>query len=106
MTNASDRRDSRLQFINKKGWEIAQRLMKVKAGQRLVLSDIKGVTMDDTDEPPEVRLRRFLDQINNARTRLDTPEYGACTQCGAAFHELQLDEMPWVEYCQPCDAKM
>ena len=102
--STGDRRALRLERINSKGWDVAQRLMAVKSRQNMDLSDIKGLTMDDTDEPPEVRLRRYLDQINAARKRLDTPEYGSCTTCGSTFQEGQLDEMPWVELCAPCAA--
>lgn len=95
---------TRLEHINQKGWEVAQRLAKVKAGQNLRLEDIKGLTADDVQETPEERLRRFLDQINAARTRLSTDDYGKCLQCGAPFQPAQLDEMPWVELCHGCAA--
>lgn len=103
--SVSDPQKLRLEHINKKGWAVAQKLMAVKARQNLDLSDIKGATMDDLDEPPEVRLRRYLDQINRARARLQSGEYGSCLQCGAPFSAGQLDEMPWVELCAPCDAQ-
>ncbi len=101
---AEERQALRLERINAKGWEVAQRLMNVKARQNLDLSDIKGLKMDDTDEPPEVRLRRWLDQINASRTRLGTDAYGKCEGCGAPFSDGQLDEMPWVSHCAACDA--
>jgi len=94
----------RLKRINDKGWEVAQRLMKVKANQNLNLDDIKGLKMDDTGETPEPRLRRFLDQINQARARLTGGDYGKCQRCGAPFSDPALDEMPWVELCRACDA--
>ena len=102
---STDQHALRLERINATGWEIAQRLAAVKSRQNMDLSDIKGAKRDDTDEPPEVRLRRFLDQINQSRQRLATDAYGKCTECGASFQPGQLDEMPWVELCAPCDAR-
>jgi len=95
-------RAKRLQRINQKGWDVAQLLIAVKARANLELADIQGLTADDTQDPPEVRLRRYLDQINQARSRLDTSDYGQCQACSATLSEGQLDEMPWVELCQPC----
>ena len=94
----------RLKRIADKGWEVAQRLAKVKANQNMVLADMKGVTGDDEHERPEDRLRNWLDQINRARVRLNSGDYGKCLGCGTPLADGALDDMPWVENCATCDA--
>ncbi|MFT5432087.1 MAG: RNA polymerase-binding transcription factor DksA [Myxococcota bacterium] len=96
--------EQRLKLINAKGWEVAQRLSAVKARRDIDLSQMDGMGIDDPLESKERRLRRYLDQINRARTRLPTPEYGQCVDCGTAFAAGQLDDMPWVEQCAGCAA--
>jgi hypothetical protein len=96
--------DQRLKRINDKGWEVAQRLSAVKGRQDINLSQMDGMGIDDPLETKERRLRRYLDQINRARIRLGTPEYGQCVDCDTTFAAGQLDDMPWVEQCGPCVA--
>ena len=97
--------DERLALINKKGWDVAQKLQELKARKNVSLSDFLKDDGGDPKEPPEVRLRRFLDLINRARARLRDGPYGLCLECSAPFKPAQLDEMPWVELCHACAAK-
>lgn len=96
--------DQRLALINKKGWEVAQKLQELKAKKNVSLTDF---LKDDGDakEPPEVRLRRYLDLINRSRTRIQSGSYGLCLGCAKPFLDAELDEMPWVELCRTCSAK-
>jgi RNA polymerase-binding transcription factor DksA len=96
--------DLRLQRINQKGWEVAQKLQSLKAGQDVSFAQLGKLFADGPRETPEERLRRYLDQINRARTRLQDGTYGHCSGCGKALAIPQLDEMPWVEYCRACAA--
>ncbi|MFT7625446.1 MAG: RNA polymerase-binding transcription factor DksA [Myxococcota bacterium] len=100
--HADKRRALRLDRINKKGWEVAQRLMKVKSRQDVRLADLAGLRMDDTTESPETRLRRWLDQINAARQSLGTADFGRCGSCAGAIGEVELDEQPWADICAAC----
>ncbi len=92
--------------INRKGWDVAQRLAELKANQELDLSTMDltfGVGDGTKKEPPVVRLRRYLDLINRARTRLAAdPEFGRCQSCGQEFEVAALDETPWLERCRSC----
>ena len=95
-----------LRTINRKGWEVAQKLAEVKGRQDVDLSQLDPLLANDTREPPEVRLRRYLDQINAARTRLQGEGYGLCLDCGTPLGEVELAEMPWLERCKPCDLRL
>ena len=96
--------DQRLALINKKGWDVAQKLQELKARKNVSLSDFLK-DMGDDKESPEVRLRRYLDLINRSRGRIQNGPYGLCLSCGRPFLEAELDEMPWVELCRACAAK-
>ena len=95
---------ARLAKIGQKGWEVAQKLHEVKANQNADLRVLGRLFKDDTDEPPEERLRRYLDMINAARERQNGGDYGNCLNCGKAFSDAELDEMPWVDLCNRCAA--
>ena len=107
MRELSAQDKKRLETINKKGWEVAKKLEEVKARQDTNFEKLAKAFGDEGDkkEPPEVRLRRYLDMINRARKRMLDDEYGGCIECDKPFKPLELDEMPWVERCHACDIK-
>ena len=101
---AKDKAARWLEHINKKGWEVAQKLIEIKANQDINLEQLANQFTGKREIPPEDRLRFYLDQINHARERLGGDQWGVCLQCGSKLPDAMLDEMPWVELCQPCDA--
>lgn len=76
----------------------------------------REVLLQDGDDAPQREADREMDlamadrdlalqgQISRAMTRLNAPDYGICTDCGAAiaFDRLQLE--PWAERCVPCES--
>ena len=100
-TSAKEQRRAR---INQKGWEVYQRITALRAGQDASLADLDLDGIGQVGESRIERLERFLAQINAARTRLESPEYGQCLGCGGALGDAALDELPWAEFCQACDA--
>jgi len=103
MAPLNETMQKRLSAIGAKGWDIAERLAKLKANKHFDLSDIDGPNLD-LSAPKEERLRAFLDMIERSRTRLlaDDGSYGYCLSCTHAFTEIELNEMPWIEYCSKC----
>jgi len=94
--------ERRLEAINRKGWDVAQKLIELKANQDITLEELADLHGGEPGATPEERLRQFLDQINAARARLLANEYGFCLDCEEPLPDAVLDETPWVERCSVC----
>ena len=46
------------------------------------------------------RLR--LDLVNQALTRIESPEFGSCESCGKTIEQKRLNAVPWARYCRAC----
>ena len=98
-----DKKARRLALINQKGWAVAQELQEVMASKDVSLQELGRLTQDGPRLKPEEKLRLFLAQVNHARVRLQSDDFGRCQGCSASLDEAQLDEMPWIELCHSCD---
>jgi RNA polymerase-binding transcription factor DksA len=98
----SNVQERRLQAINRKGWDVAQKLIELKANQDITLEELADLHGGEPGATPEERLRQFLDRINAARTRLIENDYGLCLDCEEPLDDAALDETPWVERCSAC----
>jgi len=104
--NAEERRAERLRTINKKGWEVAQKLVEMKAKKEVTLEELADLRGGKPGETPEERCHRFLNSINAARTRLQADQFGDCEDCGDAISDAALDQEPWMTQCSVCAARV
>ncbi|MSP91262.1 MAG: hypothetical protein EXR79_05605 [Myxococcales bacterium] len=88
--------------LSRKGMDINQKLTDLLSRQNATLATIKLPNETEAHEPPERRLRRFLDQIIRAQRRLGTPDWGLCSTCRRPFERGALDDTPWIEECAAC----
>ena len=49
--------------------------------------------------------KKLVHQVNNALHRIETGEYGICTNCGAEISEGRLEIMPYAALCIKCAEK-
>ena len=49
--------------------------------------------------------RQIVSQINGALHRIETGDYGICTECGAEISEGRLEIMPYAALCIKCAEK-
>ena len=47
-----------------------------------------------------------LREMLAARTRLHTPDYGVCADCGADIHYVRLEVMPTATRCVGCQSRL
>jgi RNA polymerase-binding transcription factor DksA len=94
----------RLTRINEKGLAVATKLANLMAGKEVDLSELGDLRGLDLIDMKEMRLRDFLKQINAARQRLGTREFGHCVACKSPFDDATLNETPWIEHCVECSA--
>jgi hypothetical protein len=80
-----------------KGGEIAARLEQLLNHKEVKLTDLP--TPLKPSEDPELRLRRWLDQIDRAIKAWGTDRLGRCGVCGAALPDATLAEQPWLDWC-------
>ena len=80
-----------------KGSEIALRLDALLSKKEVKLTDLAPPKRPDED--PELRLRRFLEQLDRMIKSFGTERYGRCAVCGAALAVAALGETPWLETC-------
>jgi RNA polymerase-binding transcription factor DksA len=99
------RNQRRLKRIQDKGWEVAQRIAALKAGENIRISDMEGLLTSPVGETPEEKLRAWLDAINRARTRIEEERYGQCLVCDLPIRQEALDEIPWQETCARCSER-
>src|SRR5678815_1575908 len=50
--------------------------------------------------------RIILTQISDALDRMESEEYGTCTNCGQEIQPKRLDAVPWTRYCIKCQDMM
>ena len=93
------RHKRRIQRIQDKGWEVAQRISALKAGENVRLSDMRGLREGPVGETVEEKLRSWLEAINRARDRVHGGSFGACVECDTVIRDEVLDELPWTEVC-------
>lgn len=92
--------------ILRKGVEVNAKLTQLLANQNATLATMDLPGEGKPGEKPVERLRRFLNQISAAQRRLGTDQWGKCQTCGVAFPHGALDDMPWIEDCGDCLAKL
>ena len=49
--------------------------------------------------------KHIVTQINSALHRIETGDYGVCTQCGAEISEGRLEIVPYAVLCIKCAEK-
>ena len=49
--------------------------------------------------------KHIVTQINSALHRIETGDYGVCTQCGAEISEGRLEIVPYAALCIKCAEK-
>jgi DnaK suppressor protein len=45
---------------------------------------------------------KLLREVEEAISRLDTPEYGICQECEEPISQKRLNAVPWAKYCVTC----
>jgi RNA polymerase-binding transcription factor DksA len=85
----------RKKLLLRKGAEIAKQLEELLAGKDVDLAQgIPKQLLPEKD--PELRLRRFLEQIDRCIKR---GRLGVCVVCDAALPDDVTDAAPWTERC-------
>lgn len=49
--------------------------------------------------------KQLVSQVNSALHRIETGDYGICTECGAEISEGRLEIMPYAALCIKCAEK-
>lgn len=57
---------------------------------------------DDVVKSLAVQIDGELRQIAAALARIESGDYGRCTQCGEAIAPARLEALPFVEHCVSC----
>lgn len=60
---------------------------------------------DDVLNALSEEAKQIVRQINNALHRIETGEYGICTQCGVEISKERLDAVPYTALCINCAEK-
>lgn len=84
-------------LLLKKGGEVAALLEALLAGKDVDLNALPPPK--DPKDDPELRLRRFLEQIDWAIKAWGSDAWGRCRVCGAALDARALAERPWLQHC-------
>ena len=80
-----------------KGSEIASRLEALLSKKEVKLNDLPPPKKPGED--PELRLRRFLEQLDRGIKSFGSERFGRCLVCSAPIAEAALQETPWLESC-------
>lgn len=84
-------------LLLRKGGEVAALLSALLDHKEVNLASLPPPKHPNED--PELRLRRFLDQIDRAIKAFGTERFGKCALCGAPLDPQTLAERPWTELC-------
>ncbi len=98
-----DQREVLKRALLKKGAELADKLSRLLAGERVAdLGALLGG--GKPGERPEEKLRRFMARIDAALAALRAGSYGGCEDCGVALGWARLEQLPWADRCSSCAA--
>ena len=84
-------------LLLRRGAEVAGQLSAVLDHKEVKLTDLPPPKKPNED--PEIRLRRFLEQIDRAIKAFGTDRFGRCSVCGTPLDPQLLAERPWLESC-------
>jgi hypothetical protein len=80
-----------------KGAEVAGRLEALLNHKEVKLTDLPVPLKPSED--PELRLRRWLEQIDRAIKAWGTERFGRCGVCGESLSDQSLTDQPWLDWC-------
>jgi RNA polymerase-binding transcription factor DksA len=86
----------------KKGAELADKLSRLMAGEKVKLDELLSPRPGET---PIEKARRYLALVDRKIKSIDAGTFGRCDACGAALSYPELDGVPWMETCRACAAK-
>jgi DnaK suppressor protein len=49
---------------------------------------------------------RLLNRINTAIRRIDSGQFGTCSECGDPINRKRLEAMPWTTFCLGCQEEL
>jgi hypothetical protein len=100
-TPPSDEEIKRLKRqLLKKGAEINDQLVALLNGKQFSFDlPLKP------GETKEEKLRRFLALVDSRLVAIRNGSYGKCETCGDGLPFVHLEQIPWIDTCQPCAAK-
>ncbi len=81
----------------KMGGDVAARLERLLAGEEV---DLKEFSVFGDPDPSWLKIdsvRHYMKFLGEARNRLDTGEFGKCTNCGEWLPRHELIAAPWVD---------
>ena len=84
-------------LLLRKGGDVAAQLSALLDHKNVDLTNLPPPR--NPNEDPELRLRRFLDQIDRAIKKFGTAAFGLCARCGEALPAQTLADQPWTEFC-------
>jgi RNA polymerase-binding transcription factor DksA len=90
-------------MLLKKGAEINAVLVELLANPVL---ELPLIYRGKPGEKPAERLRRFLDLIDGRLQAIRAGRYGRCERCGDGLPYEHLEQVPWIDTCQACAAKL
>jgi RNA polymerase-binding transcription factor DksA len=85
-----------------KGRDLAEKLSQMMAGKSVSIPELLAPKVGET---PIERLRRYLDLVDGRIKAINAGTYGACHLCNAPLSYVELEQMPWAQYCAACSAK-
>lgn len=85
-----------------KGRDLAEKLSAMMAGKTVTLEEILSPKPGETKIE---RLRRYLDIVDGRIKAINAGTYGNCFLCNAPLSYVELEQMPWAQYCAACAAK-
>jgi hypothetical protein len=87
----------------KKGAELADKLSRLLAGENVKIDELLAPKPGET---PIERVRRYLAAVDAKIKQIDARTYGKCDACGQPIEWIYLSEVPWMDACRACAAKV
>jgi DnaK suppressor protein len=89
--------------------DVHRRIRDERAGQPTEVRDAVEHSDADFYEEMELALLQMrsdmLIRVDEALLRLDTGEYGSCSECSCEISERRLRALPFAVRCQTCEEK-
>jgi RNA polymerase-binding transcription factor DksA len=85
-----------------KGRDLAEKLSQLMAGKPVSLQELLAPKVGET---PTERCRRYLDLVDGRIKAINAGTYGNCFLCETPLSYVELEQMPWAQYCAACAAK-
>ena len=85
--------------------DLGEYLAELESKRRRQLDQLPDERLDPVAMAHRAAVERILDEVSNARARLESGLYGICAGCDEGIDPARLEFRPWATRCTGCSKR-